>query len=230
MRSGGRDAGFSLAELLVTMAIASVMGLAGVGYYRGQTRALTIHSATLDATEKLRAGMALITREIRLAGYDPTATAMVVVGQKGIVDARGDFLWIRFDRNGDGTIDTNAADPDAESIVFSYDAANQQILRTVAGVSQPLVKNVPSGTFSFQYFDILGNAMTMGTVAFTSPSGLPTSVAASAASEPAVSAAQRDLIALVRVSLQVQTVGLTPALTLPLSARVTVPARTVDRL
>lgn len=222
--------GFTLVELLVAMGIAAVVGLASLGYYRSEIRALSVHSATLDATDKVRAAMTFMTREIRLTGYDPGLTAMVTPGSKGIIDARGDFLWIQFDRNDNGSIQTSAPDPDGESVAYSYDATNQQILRTVAGVSQPLVKNVPPGSFSFQYYDILGNPMTMGTVAFTSPPGLPASVSASVGGEPAVSAVQRDLVALLRVSFQVQTVGLTPAINLALSTRVTVPARTLDRL
>ena len=227
LRSKG---GFTLTELLVSTLIASVFGLAGLNYYRGQTRALTTQSAMVDATDKLRAAMTFMTREIRLAGYDPKQTAMTVSGTKGVIDARSDFLWIQFDRNEDGAIATSATDPSAESISYAYDAANQQIVRTVAGVTQTLIKNVPSGSFAFQYFDAAGNALTLGNVSFTAPSGLPSAIASAASAEQGVIATQRDQIALVRVAFQVQTVGLTPTVNLTLSSRVSVPARTLDHL
>jgi type IV pilus assembly protein PilW len=222
--------GFTLTELLVSMLIGSVFGLAGLNYYRGQTRSLTTQSAMVDATDKLRAAMTFMTREIRLAGYDPKQTAMTVSGTKGVIDARSDFLWIQFDRNENGAIDASATDPSAESISYAYDAANQQILRTVAGVTQTLIKNVPAGSFAFQYFDANGNALTLGNVSFTAPSGLPSAIASAASAEQGVIATQRDQIALVRVAFQVQTVGLTPTVNLTLSSRVSVPARTMDRL
>jgi type IV pilus assembly protein PilW len=230
MKTLRSKSGFGLIELMVSVGIGLVFGLAGLNYYRGQTRALTTQSAMVDATDKLRAAMTFMTREIRLAGYDPKQTAMTVSGTKGIVDARSDFLWIQFDRDESGAIQTNATDPSAESVAYAYDSANQQIVRTVAGVTQTLIKNVPPGTFSFQYFDINGNAMTLGSLSFTAPSGLPSAIASAVGAEQAVLASQRDQIALVRLSFQVQTVGLTPTVNLSLSSRVSVPARTTDRL
>lgn len=230
MKAVRSNSGLTLPELLVAMAVGLVFGLAGFSYYRSQTMALSTHSAMVDATDKVRAAMTFLTREIRLAGYDSKQTAMTVNGQKGIVDARSDFLWIQFDRNESGAIQTDATDPSAEAIAYSYDSANRQILRTVAGVTQTLIKNVPPGSFSFQYFDINGNSSTMGSVAFTAPAGLPSAVASAASAEQAVIATQRDQIALIRVSFQVQTTALTPPVNLTLSSRVSVPARTPDRL
>jgi prepilin-type N-terminal cleavage/methylation domain-containing protein len=230
MKTLRSKSGFTLTELLVSSLVGLVFGLAGLNYYRGQTKALTTQSAMVDATDKLRAAMTFMTREIRLAGYDPQQTAMTVSGKKGIVDARSDFLWIQFDRNENGAIATDATDPSAESVAYAYDSANQQIVRNVAGVTQTLIKNVPPGTFSFQYFDESGNALTLGTVAFTAPSGLPSAIISAVSAEQGVIATQRDQIALVRVSFQVQTVGLTPSVNLTLSSRVSVPARTTDRL
>ena len=230
MKTLRSKSGFTLTELLVSTVIGLVFGLAGLNYYRSQTRALSTQSAMVDAADKLRAAMTFMTREIRLAGYDPQHTAMTLSGTKGVVDARSDFLWVQFDRDENGSIQTNASDPSAESVAYAYDSANQQIVRTVAGVTQTLIKNVPPGTFSFQYFDINGNAMTLGTVAFTAPSGLPSAIASTAGAEQAVIATQRDQIALVRLSFQVQTTGPKPTVNLTLASRVSVPARTMDRL
>ncbi|MBI2964192.1 MAG: prepilin-type N-terminal cleavage/methylation domain-containing protein [Deltaproteobacteria bacterium] len=228
--------GFTLTELLIALGIAAVAGLAGLGYYRTQVRALSTHSATLDATDKVRAAMAFISRELREAGYDPSAAALAAAGFKGIRYAGPNGIWIEFDQNGGGAIDPNAADPAAESVIYSYDATNQQILRTVAGVSQSLVKNVPAGSFAFQYYDAAGNALAMSTAAsLTVPNGYPSvpsevAQALTAGGTQMVGDAGRDLIALARVSLQVQTVGTTPTTSLSLSARVSVPNRLLDRL
>ncbi len=229
--------GFTLTELLVTMVIVAVTGLAGLGYYRSQMRVLSTHSATLEATDKVRAAMAFVSRELREAGYDRNATALTTIGFKGIRYAGPNGIWIEFDQSGSGAIDPNAADPYAESIIYSYDSTNRQILRTVAGVSQTLVEDVPAGSFTFQYYDAAGIPLAMDTAASLSPvpAGYPSvpspvSQALTGGGTQMVSAANRDLIALVRVNLQVETVGTTPTTSLSLSARVSVPNRLLDRL
>jgi len=45
-----------------------------------------------------------------------------------------------------------------------------------------------------------------------------------------LSPTNRDAVALVRVSIQVQTVGVTPAFNLSLASRITLPARILDKL
>jgi len=236
----GSQRGFTLAEMLVSMLVAAVFGLTGFGFYRSELRTLTDQSAMLDATEKIRGSMGFLTRELHQTGYDPMFTAMVVPGSKGIVDAGPNYLWIQFDANGNGAIDPSATDPNAESILYTYDAANQQVVRTVAGVAQPLVKNVPAGGFSFQYFDLLGNQLSPASSPPSLPSSLTSQLPSSVlsvitnGSTQTLNAAQRDLVALVRINVQVQVVGTPLAPTSPpvlrLSERVVVPSRILDRL
>jgi len=229
--------GFTIVELLVSMGVAAGFAVAATSFYRGEVRALVDHSATLDATDKVRAAMAFLTREVRNAGYDPRLTALpaAAAGYRGLRFAGPSAVWMVWDANQDGAIDYNAADPNAESIVYSYDATNQRILRTVAGVEQTLAANVPAGAFSFQYFDSGGNPLAFDTAAsVTIPSGAPSFPAdisqALAAQGQVLSPANRDLVALVRVGFQVQTVGLSPATNLALATRVTLPARMLDKL
>ena len=234
MRQLRNRSGFTILELLVSVGCAAIFGAAGVGFYRAQTRSLSVQSATIDATEKMRSAMMFLTREIRDAGYDPLVAALPTAGTKGVVFAGPTAIWVEFDRNKDGAIQCDATDPDSEAILFSYDATNQQILRTVNGVSQVLVKNIPSGTFAFQYFDAAGNALAMDTSpSVSTPAGCaaPPSAVQSAMSSGGntLSPASRDLVALVQVSLQVQTVT-NPSFNLALSNRVTLPARILDRL
>jgi hypothetical protein len=181
--------------------------------------------------------MAFVTPEVRGAGYDPRLTALPAAsaGFRGLRFAGPSAVWIVWDANQDGSIDYNASDPNAESIVYTYDSTNQRIMRTVAGVEQTLVSNVPTGAFSFQYFDTAGNLLGFDTAAsVTMPSGAPAFPAdvsqALNAQGQVLSPANRDKVALVRVGFQVQTVGLSPATNLALSTRVTLPARILDKL
>lgn len=228
--------GFTVAELLVAMGVAAIFGLAGWRYYSTQARTLASHSATIDATDKIRATLSFVSRELRLTAYDPTLAALAAGGYKGVRYAGPNGIWIEFDRDGSGSIDPTATDPSAESVIYSYDSSNQQILRTVAGVSQTLVKNVPPGSFTFAYYDASGNTLTPGTTpSLTVPPGYPAvpsgvSQALTSGGSQMLSAAQRDLVALVRVGVQVRAVGITPPPTLSLAARITVPNRLLDRL
>lgn len=210
MKRAGKQAGFTLHEVLVALAISAVISLAGWTFYRHQLRDLTRQSAGLDAFDKVRAGIGFIARDIRAAGYDPEATALTVATLKGIREAGDDLVHVEWDRDESGTIDASAVDPDAESVLYSYDAANRQIVRTVNGVTTPLLTNVPADGFALEYYNVDGTKI--GTAA-----GL-------------VAAASRDDIASVTLTIRVETAGVTPAASYEMASRVAVRARIAFRL
>ncbi len=205
-------AGFSITEFMVAMIISLMVSAAGWAFYRTQLRALGDQSADLDAGEGARAAMGFVARELRHTGFDPLGTALVTSGATGINDARSDRLLVQWDANSSGEIDTSAADPNAESVLYSYDSSTQQLLRTVAGSTQTLIKNVPPGGLAFQYFDSNGNPLSL--------SGNPAQL----------TAAQRDAVAIVLVNLQVQTARATQVRAVKLSARAALRNRVLGRL
>lgn len=205
-------AGFSITEFMVTMMISLAISASGWAFYRTQLRALGDQSSALDAGEGARAAMGFMAREIRRAGFDPLESALVVAGAKGVSDARSDRLLIQWDANSSGAIDPNASDPNAESVLYTYDSTSQQILRTVSGVTETLIKNVPAGGLAFEYFDGNGNALV--------PSGSPAQL----------TAAQRDAVAVILLELQVQAVRTTQQKTVKLSARAALRNRVLARL
>lgn len=209
--------GFTIVELLVATVISLVLSAAGWTFYRSQLRALIDQSARLDADEAARAAVAFMAREIRKAGLDPLAdppagVAFTTPGAKGVSDARPERLLVQWDKNSSGAIETGAADPDAESVEYSYDGVNQQILRTVNGTAQALIKNVAAGGLSFRYFDANGNVLT--------PTGSPAELSAS----------DRDAVAVILVSLTVQAARATQPTAVKLSARATLRNRVLGRL
>jgi prepilin-type N-terminal cleavage/methylation domain-containing protein len=208
--------GFSMLELLVALSVGLVFALAGWSFQQTQARELGDQAAALDATDRIRSTMDFMAREIRKAGYDPKMTALIVPGSKGVSEARSDRLAVQWDKSENGAIEPDATDPNPESVLYSYDSTDSQILRTVNGAAQTLIRNVPSGGLVFEYFDILGNQLTPITVV--------------GQSSPLLDAVQRDLIAFVRVRLQVQAVGTTRPTTLKQTARVTVRNRIIDKL
>jgi prepilin-type N-terminal cleavage/methylation domain-containing protein len=212
VKRSSKEAGFTLHEVLVALVISALISLVGWSFYRHQLRELTRQSAGLDAFDKARSAMGFIAREIRSAGYDPRLTALIVPTFKGIREAGADRIHVEWDRDESGALDGGATDPNAESVLYGYDSATRRILRTVGGVTTPLVDNVPPGGFSLRYFDLLGNEITT--------TGLP----------PLVAALSRDLIASVRLTVLVETTGVTPVSSYVLASRISVRARIVDRL
>ncbi|MGH7860473.1 MAG: hypothetical protein ACREQY_24345, partial [Candidatus Binatia bacterium] len=113
--------------------------------------------------------------------------------------------------NNSGAIEPGASDPLPE--VVTYARSSGQIVRTVNGSTQTLISNVPDGGLRFQYYKRDGTPIALG------------------APPAALTAAQRDSVAFVRVHIGVQVDGTrtTPAI-VEMSARAALRNRILDRL
>ncbi len=93
--------GFSLLELMVAMAIASVL-MAGIyTFYHNQLKTHITQQEMVDMQQDARAAMYMMTREIRMAGYDPLNTGAT------IRTANVAEIAFSSDDNGNGAIGTN---------------------------------------------------------------------------------------------------------------------------
>lgn len=107
--------GFTLIELLIALVIASLL-LAGVyDFYISQSKVHSVREEVAAMHQNARIGMALMTRELRMAGYDPSGNAGA-----GIVTATQHAIRITIDLNEDeDVLDEN------EDITYSlYDSGN----------------------------------------------------------------------------------------------------------
>ena len=94
--------GFSLIELMVAMAITSVV-MAGIyTFYHNQLKTHITQQEMVDMQQDARAAMYMMTREIRMAGYDPQNA-----GEASIRTANVAEIAFDSDDNGNGEIDTN---------------------------------------------------------------------------------------------------------------------------
>jgi len=77
--------GFSLIELLVAMALASVVGVILATSYTVQVRAKNTQEILTDMNQAARATLEIMTGEIRMAGLDPTedANAQIILANVG---------------------------------------------------------------------------------------------------------------------------------------------------
>ena len=97
--------GFTLVELMVTLVIAFIVTGAAYAAYVVQQKNYTTQEQVAEIQQNLRIGVEIMTREMRMAGYDPTFS-----GKYGIVEATADRLKFTTDLCEDGLAPaTNAA-------------------------------------------------------------------------------------------------------------------------
>ncbi len=122
------NTGFTLVELLVVIAMLSVMLAALVGLFTNLSESYTTEEVRANAQQDVRAAMDLITRDIRMAGLDPTLS-----DNFGIIKAEDDNIRFTIDINLDGSIDDND-----ERITYFFDRPNNRIDRILGeGAGSP---------------------------------------------------------------------------------------------
>lgn len=131
--------GYTLIELLISMAI----GLAIIGVLAStfvmQRDTFDMQEQIMEAVQTARATMDMMTREIRMAGYDPTG-----VGFNGITYDTSQ-LRILADLDGDGT----TTGPNEDITYAYYDETDQLKRKTGNGYFQPFADNIQTFTFTY---------------------------------------------------------------------------------
>ena len=141
--------GVTLTELMVAL----VMGLATVAavysVHLVQVKQRIIQEDVMAMQQNARAAMDLMTRELRMAGYDPRGVNRDEGSSNDFsgVGSHPTELHIASDLNGNGLLtDSN------ESIVFLHDASTFTLKRKVGnGGRQPVAEHIQS--LGIQYFD-----------------------------------------------------------------------------
>lgn len=145
--------GFTLVELLISMAVGGVV-MAGIcsAYYSQQESYITQDQVSA-MQQNLRAGLWFMEREIRMAGYDPTGTA-----NAGIVTANATSIRVTLDLNADGDTDGDTDDSNEDITYSLYDSdgdGDSDLARKVGGGNnQPVADNID--VLNFVYLDQAG--------------------------------------------------------------------------
>ena len=145
--------GISTLEVLVGGALALVVVGAMYAFLTAQQRAFAANAAYTESQGATRTVSDLLSRELRMASYNPAGGAIAASGpccpgwSQGIVEARRDLVHFRQDLNGDGVISAAGED-------LTYTQVGHQIQRTDgAAAAQVLVDNVPTNGLVLRYYD-----------------------------------------------------------------------------
>jgi len=131
-----KENGFTLVELLIAMTIGLIILAALSSTFLMQRKIYDVQEQVAEMVQTARAAMDMMTREIRMAGYDPTGLANAT-----IVSVTSNSINFTLDITDDGdTGDSN------ENITYSLYTADgiQKLGRksTASAVNQPVAENI----------------------------------------------------------------------------------------
>ena len=151
LRSG--EEGFTMVELLVSILVSMIVLAAISATFIIQNKSYAKQEQVVDVQENARATLQIMTKELLMAGYDPTGEAGA-----GILVADADKVQFTMDRNGDGETDGALSDDDTnEDITYTLNA--DRVTREVPGSgAQPIGESIQA--LSFKYFDSDDNELT----------------------------------------------------------------------
>jgi prepilin-type N-terminal cleavage/methylation domain-containing protein len=153
--------GFTIAELLVVLAMMSLVIAAVYGVFASVNRTSTDNEVTAEVMQKMRTSIEFLEQDIRMAGLDRFSSA-----NSGIEVATAANLRFTADRSMDGVINSaNLADGiqevDLERITYAYDAANKRLRQCLSEGTiddwETVAENVDN--FQFSYLDAEGNLL-----------------------------------------------------------------------
>ncbi|MCK9274451.1 MAG: prepilin-type N-terminal cleavage/methylation domain-containing protein [Syntrophales bacterium] len=156
--------GFTLIELVISLAIGMVLLMAMYSVFEIQRKTLQVQEQVAELQQAVRAGMDMMIRDIRMAGYDPAGTAGAGIVA---VDSGGSRIYITMDLNGDGDLSDSASTAEDTGEHVVYDLYNNKLGRAVGHSDinlsqsighQPVVENIE--TLSFTY-DTASQAVTI---------------------------------------------------------------------
>jgi len=144
----GRE-GFTLVEMMMTLLIFGVVMGVVTNVFFGTQGMYSRTSQRADQQMNSRAGLTVMTEEVRRAGADPDAT-----GLTGLMVAENDTVRVRAELNDVAGIQT--AEP-SEDVIYYFDTAVGALMRDSGTGPSPMISNVTA--FSMEYFDENNNLL-----------------------------------------------------------------------
>jgi type IV pilus assembly protein PilW len=151
--------GFSLIEVLVAMACSSIVMAALYQMFHSQQRAYLKQDDITEMQQNLRAGIYLITKDIRSAGFDPTKSANAgfvtdfpddILATDINYATDTDIIAFTIDDNGDSMIQAN----NNEQIAYRLSNNNLERYNWTQMAWEPIANNIDA--LNFVYLDSNG--------------------------------------------------------------------------
>ncbi|MFC1863124.1 prepilin-type N-terminal cleavage/methylation domain-containing protein [Thermodesulfobacteriota bacterium] len=128
------DKGFTLVELLIAMVITVIVMSAVYSVYYSQQKSYRTQQQVAMMQQNLRGAMIMLTKDIRMAGYDPIG----VVPTPAVLTADSqDFRFIRVDDSGTAT----------EQISYRFNS--NELQRDEGGGYQTMAENIDAVNFVY---------------------------------------------------------------------------------
>src|SRR6266568_7897627 len=156
MQYGKNQTGLTMVEIMIYIAISSMMMTAVYNAFHTQQNSYNSQNNTVEIQQTVRSGIYTMTREIRSAGYDPTKSANAGI-VTGLPDALGKFsidyskdkniIAFTIDHNGDGVIKKE----NSEQIAYRFNAGAHTLERfnITSGVWEAVAGNVDALNFVY---------------------------------------------------------------------------------
>jgi len=145
-----KTSGFTLVEAFLALTIGGLVLGSLFNLFIIQPQLSEAQDAIRDVVQNAKVALEVMTRELRMAGYNPTGGNF-----DGVTYAPAQ-LHLRADLNGDGDTD----DPD-EDIRYTYDVETQQIIRADCTGQAPLAERIQA--FVLTGLDAQGRPTTIST-------------------------------------------------------------------
>lgn len=148
----GSEQGFTLVELLVSVAILGIAMTAIYSSYLAQQKTFLVQTQVAGMQQNIRAGMHHMVSDIRMAGYDPenaetfgmASSLSGFSGSGATCDSTNIAFTLDFD--GDRTLDLN----DNEMVAYRLNGTDLQSFTTASGGSwQTIAQNIDALNFVF---------------------------------------------------------------------------------
>jgi len=146
-----KNKGVTLIELLIALVVSGIFIASLYRVFISQQKIYTVQDQVADMQQNIRGAIDRMTKEIRMAGYDPQGTGIFgfqMAASNGRITGPNSIAFT-IDDNEDGIIDNN----DSEQIGFRLNGLKLQKYSTGAIHWQPLADNIESLSFLYTLSD-----------------------------------------------------------------------------
>jgi type IV pilus assembly protein PilW len=146
-----KNKGLTLIELLIALVLSSVLIVSLYRIFIGQQKTYTVQDQVADMQQNIRGAIDRMTKEIRMAGYDPQSTGnfgFQIATSNGRITGSNSIAFT-IDYNEDGIINND----DSEQIGFRLNGLKLQKYSTGAIHWQPVADNIESLSFLYTLAD-----------------------------------------------------------------------------